>query len=43
MRHAWEEITILTHFVGKHEENHYLEDLAIYEKMLLKLVLNKYK
>jgi len=41
MRHAWERIGIFTHFDGKHEEKHELEDLAVYETMLLKLVLNK--
>jgi len=39
MRHAWERIEMLTHFDGKHEEKHHLEDLALYEKMLLKIVL----
>jgi hypothetical protein len=43
MRHAWERIGMLTHFDGKHEEKHQLEDLAVYETMLLKFVLNKYK
>jgi hypothetical protein len=36
MRHAWEGIEILTHFDGEHEEKHHLENLAVYETMVLK-------
>jgi hypothetical protein len=37
------DIEMFTHCDGKHEEKHHLEDLAVYEKMLLKLFLNKCK
>jgi hypothetical protein len=41
MRYAWENIEMPTHFDGKHKENTSLGRPAVYQKMLLELVLNK--